>query len=242
MLWLSVVLAAASATPAPAQPSAAEAVAAAVRVLAAERHGVIAFRLRYDYREYGPAHNKTVVEDSLRLQDNGVLVRVRLLSSVSNGNAASHDDLARKQGQLDKHLPDEDYRLPLQSEALRDYRFAYADSGCSGCPAGTVAIAFTSLVRDDGHADGTLAIDSGSHHVLRLEYRPSVFPGHVDSGTIVTLFGRVLPDLWDVVETKQHYTGHLLFMHGGADIDQVYTGYERFGSLAEGFAALAAVK
>ncbi len=241
MLWLSVVLVATSATTAPAQSNAAETVAEAARLLAAERLGVTAYRLHYDYREYGPAHNKTVVEDSLRLRNNGLLVRVRLLSSVSNGNVASHDDLAQKQSQLDKHLPDEDYRLPVESDALRDYRFSYAAS-CAGCPAGSTAILFTSIVRDNGHGDGTLAIDPTSHEVLRVEFRPSVFPSHVDSGTIVTVFGRVLPDLWDVVETKQHYTGHLLFMHGGADIDQVYGSYKRFGSLAEGFAALAAVK
>jgi hypothetical protein len=73
---------------------------------------------------------------------------------------------------------------------------------------------------------------------LLMDFRPSVLPARADSGAIVMRFGQVLPDLWDVAETTQHYTGHVLFMHGGADVDQVYSAYQRFATLPDGLAAL----
>jgi hypothetical protein len=241
MFWAVAVLAAQSATAAP-QAGAADAAAEAVRELAAERHGVTSFRFHYDYNEYGPAHKKTLVENSIELRNDGTLVKVRLLSRTSNGLAASSEELAKAQADLDKHLPDEDYRLPLTRDMLGEYRFSYAQTPCAGCPVGSVVIAFVSRVRDDGHGDGTMAIDPVSHHVLRLDFHPSVLPARADSGAIAMRFGQVLPDLWDIVETTQHYTGHFLFMHGGADVDQIYTAYERFPTLSEGLAAVTSAR
>ncbi|MBV8147452.1 MAG: hypothetical protein JO092_00005 [Candidatus Eremiobacteraeota bacterium] len=239
MFLAGALFATLSASAAP-QADAAAIVTEAMRELAAERRGVTAFRLRYDYREYGPAHRKTLVEDSMHLRNEGALVKVRLLSRTSNGAAASRDELAKQQAELDKRLPDEDYRLPLTLDALNEYRFSYAQAPCDRCPQGSVAIAFVSRVRDDGHGDGTLEVEPASHHVLRLDFHPSVLPSRADSGAIVMRFGPVLPDLWDVVETTQHYTGHVLFMHGGADVDQVYSAYKRFATLSDGLTALAA--
>jgi hypothetical protein len=237
MFWVAAVLAAVAATAEP-ETEAGTMAADAVRVLAAERRGVTSFRFHYDYHEYGPAHNKTLVEVSLRLRDDGKLVKVRLLSRSSNGLPVSGADLAKQQAELDKELPDEDYRLPLSPDALGEYRFSYAQTPCARCPQGSVAIAFVSRVRDDGHGDGVMAIDPVSHHVLLMDFRPSVLPARADSGKIVMRFGQVLSDLWDVAETTQHYTGHVLFMHGGADIDQVYSTYQRFTTLSDGLAAL----
>jgi hypothetical protein len=239
MLWLAAMLAALNGTAAP-EPDAAGVAAEAVRELAAERRGVTAFLFHYDYHEYGPAHNKTLVENSMRLRSDGTLVHVRLLSSISNGTAASRDQIAKQQTNLDKHPPDEDYRLPLTVDALRDYRFSYAQVPCARCPEGSVSISFVSKDRDVDHADGTMALDPVTHHILRLEFHPSALPARADSGAIVMRFGQVLPDLWDVSETTQHYTGHMLFMHGGADVDEVYSAYRRFPTLSDGLAALAA--
>jgi hypothetical protein len=241
MFWAAALIAALGATAAP-RADATEVVTETVRELAAERHGLTAFRFHYDYHEYGPAHNKTLVENSMHLRNDGTLVKVRLLNRTSNGAAASHDELAKQQAELDKRLPDEDYRLPLTTDALGEYRFSYAQMPCTACPEGSVLIAFVSRVRDDGHGDGTMTIDAATNHVMRLDFHPSVLPARADSGAIVMRFGQVLPDLWDVVETTQHYTGHFLFMHGGADVDQIYNGYQRFPTLADGLAALAAAK
>ncbi|HTX58347.1 MAG TPA: hypothetical protein VMH02_01635 [Verrucomicrobiae bacterium] len=210
----------------------------AVAMLASERAGLTAFHQHYSYVEYGPGHHETIVEESGRLRQDGRPIAVRLYSRVTNGKSASAADLAAAQSQLDKQLPAEDYRLPVTLDALSEYRFAPSAS-CGGCAAGAISIDFTSLVRDADHGDGTAIIDSVTHHIERIAFRPSVLPAHVDDATIVMTFERVLPDLWDLVDTESHYSGHVLFLHGGADITVTDGAYRRFKTLAQARAALA---
>ena len=65
-----------------------------------------------------------------------------------------------------------------------------------------------------------------------------MLPNHVDKASISIVLGRALPDLWDVVEMDQHYSGHLLFISGGADITTSLGNYRRFKSRADGLKAL----
>jgi hypothetical protein len=213
-------------------------VRAAVQVLNAERQGVLAFRHVYNFQEHGPGHNKTEMDESLRLSNDGQLVAVRILRQVSNGNSAGPQELAKLQSDADKNLPTDDYRLPLSAQALQEYRFQVPATPCADCPAGSTAIQFTSLKRDTNHADGTIVIDAASHHVLQLDFQPSVLPAHTDTGVISIRFGRVLPDLWDIVQTHEHYTGHLLFIHGWGDVVETDSDYRRFKTLEEGQQAL----
>lgn len=206
----------------------------AAQQLETERHGVIVFHHLYSYEEHGPGHNKTIVTESLRLWNDGRLTAVKILSQVTNGKSASAQDLAKLQADTDKSPPSDEYRLPLDAGALQEYRFDVASTPCTDCPANTTAIQFTSLVRDANHADGTIFIDASSHQIVRLDFHPSALPPHADSGTISIRFGRVLPDLWDVEDTREHYTGHMLFIHGWADIAETDSDYRRLGTLDEG--------
>jgi hypothetical protein len=221
----------------PADPT--SVVRAAVQVLKTERQGVIAFHHVYNFQEHGPGHNKTEVNESLRLSNDGQLVAVRILREVSNGNVADAQALAKLQSDADKNPPTDDYRLPLSDEALQEYRFQVPATPCADCPAGSTAIQFTSVKRDTDHADGTIVIDNASHHVLQLDFQPSVLPAHTDTGVISIRFGRVLPDLWDIVQTHEHYTGHMLFIHGWGDVVETDGEYRRFKTLDEGRQALA---
>src|SRR5580658_4775845 len=154
-----LTLAALAASPAPA-PDAEAIVRETVRTLASERAGLTAFHHHFDYDEYGPAHHKTLVEDSGYLRKDGALVEVRLYSHVANGAAASSADLAKLQATLDKQLPADDYVLPLDDAALADYRFSVAN--CDECASTTIAIAFTSVKRDPDHGDGVVEIDAAT--------------------------------------------------------------------------------
>jgi hypothetical protein len=51
-------------------------------------------------------------------------------------------------------------------------------------------------------------------------------------------FGRTLPDLWDIASEHQHYTGHLLFIHGSADVAVTRSPYRRFDSVEQARAAV----
>jgi hypothetical protein len=135
-------------------------------------------------------------------------------------------------------LVEDDYRLPVETKNLAEYRFAAGTEACAQCPAGAVAVSFVSLRRDDEHGDGTMWLDAGSHRVVALHFRPSVLPQHTDSADITISFGQVLPDLWDVTLTQQQYNGHTLFFHGWGHVEQRQGSYRRFGSLNEALTAL----
>ena len=211
-------------------------VAGAVRTLSAQRHGIIAFDVLYAYREHGPGHNTSREVDEIRLRNDGRLIALRILREVKDGKATAQSELAKEQAAANEHLPGDDYRLPVTAEALADYRFTTAP--CAPCSPGVEAIAFTSLKRDDDHGDGMVFVDTALRHITRLTFAPSVLPNHVDSAAIVMLFGQVLPDLWDLENETQHYDGHVLFIHGGAEVTRTYGSYRRFATLEQGTAAL----
>lgn len=231
-LCIAAALAAAAASPG---PDAAAIASDATRTLAAERHGVTAYVVHYSYEERGPAHLKTNGSDELRVRQNGNLVAIKILSEQSNGNPASSPDVAKDQAKMDRQLPSDDYVLPLTAQGLADYKFGNA--ACTECPSGSEAIAFTSLKRDDEHGDGIAAVDLASHHVLWLQFSPSAMPSHVDSASITMTFGRALPDLWDVVDEKQRYDGHVLFMHGWAEVKRTYKDYRRYPDVKDALQA-----
>jgi hypothetical protein len=202
----------------------------AVETLTAQRHGVVAFARHYVYDQRAPAHNKSIVADSARIRRDGTIVAAKLYRQTVDGTASAPDEIAKEQAELNKALPDEDYTLPLTAGALGDYAFG-SPSACSGCDDGVVSVSFTSRKRDDDHGDGTAFVDEKDHRFVRLEFVPSVTPKGADSGDATITFGRALANLWDIVSEKQRYTGHLLFIHGSADVTVTNRNYRRFDSL-----------
>lgn len=209
-----------------------------VGVLTAERAGFVGFRRRVASTEWGPGRNISIETDSGWLRSNGNVVAIRFYDRTKDGALASPSQLAKLQAEADKNLPGDDYTLPLVRAAIADYQFA--TTACAACPAGQTAIAFTSRKRDGDHGDGTMILEAATHRVVRLEFVPSVLPPHVDRATIVMKFGRVLPDLWDLITVKQHYSGHMLLFRGGEDIVTGFSDYHRFRTKEEGTHALAA--
>lgn len=226
-----------AAAPSPAQTGAPDVLLTAVRSLAVQRAGVVAFRRHDVAQEYGPGHDGSLDEQSGILTEDGKLIGSKVYSRIVTAQDPATGDLPKAQMEADKHVPDDAYALPLREEHLADY--AFAGTTCDRCPAGDVAVRFTSLKRDASHGDGIAVIDPNSGHFVRLDFAPSVFPKYVDRATATIAFGRALPDLWDVVEMQQHYSGHFLFISGGADITTTLRNYSRFASRDEGSQALA---
>jgi hypothetical protein len=210
----------------------------AFRALAADHHGLIGFHRHYLLDQRAPGHNEHDENDSGRLRDDGRLVWAHRYRANVRGKQASADDLAKVNAQLDKKPPGEDFQSPVSSEALAGYRLAPAP--CSGCGPGTIAFSFTSLTRDANHSDGTFIIDGRSGRLMQIESHPNVLPKEADSGTTTVKFGRVLPDLWSVVEIHQHWTGHVLFIHGSRDITVTNSNYRRFSSVDQAHKAILA--
>ena len=225
----SLAAAASAPTPGRASGDAPAALRDAVSTLASQRHGVIAFARHYVYDQRAPAHNKSIVADSARIRRDGTIVAAKLYRQTVDGTASTPDEIAKEQAELSKDLPDEDYTLPLTAAALGDYDFG-TPAPCSGCDDGVVAVSFTSRKRDDDHGDGMAYVDEKNRRFVRLEFVPSVTPKGADSGSATITFGRGLSNLWDVVAEKQRYTGHLLFIHGSADVTITNRNYRRFDS------------
>lgn len=196
----------------------------AARTLAQGRHGVTAFSLAYRYTEHGPAHNVEWSARAMVLREDGSIVKVRAFADGSNKPTYVEDD----------------YHLPVEMKYLDEYRFSAGSSACDRCAPGAIAIDFTSVIRDDDHADGTMWIDPATHRALALHFHPSVLPAHTDSADVTVSFGQVLPDLWDVTLAEQQYNGHTFVFHGWGHVEQHQTGYRRYASIAEGLTALSA--
>lgn len=222
-------------TPAPSpDPEAAAVVAAAARTLAAERTGIVALHRHIAAQQHAPAHDGSLDEQAGLLRDGNHVIAVRVYATQSGG--ASGQTLVKAQADAEKNLPDDDYQLPVRAEFLGDYTFATAP--CEGCASGSAAVRFTSLKRDATHGDGIAVIDTATHHFVRVDFVPSVLPEHVDKASISLVFGKALADLWDVLEMDQHYSGHVLFLSGGADITTSLSNYRRFKSRDDGLKAL----
>jgi hypothetical protein len=235
-IGLAASPAAASAPSAPvADPS--DALIDAVRTLASERQGVTAFHRDVASQQRAPGHDASLDVHAGLLRDGDLVVAVRVYSQVANGTAAFPEDLAKAQAAADKNQPSDDYLLPLREDTLSDYRIAGAT--CDRCAPGELALAFTSLKRDASHGDGTVVIDPTTHHIVRVDFVPSGLPKYVDRASVTVTFGQVLPGLWDVVEMRQHYQGHVYLIRGDADITTSLTNYRRFASRDEGLKALA---
>lgn len=196
----------------------------AARTLAAGRHGAISFRLAYRYTEHGPAHNVDRSSSAMVLRDDGTLAKMRTFGDDSSKPTYVEDD----------------YRLPIETKYLPEYRFASGSAPCDRCAPGAIAVDFTSLKRDDVHGDGTMWIDGSSHRFVALHFHPSVLPARTDSADVSVAFGQVLPDLWDVTVTEQQYNGHTFIFHGWGHVQQRQMEYRRFPSVAEGLTALSA--
>lgn len=209
----------------------------AVRTLASERAGFTGFHSHVSAQQRAPGHDASLDVQSAFLRDGGQTVAVKIYSRIANGAPASGADLAKAQSDAEKDLSNDAYALPLREERLAEYRLQ--STACDRCAPGTEAIAFTSLKRDANHGDGTLVIDTVTHHFERVDFVPAALPTHVDSATVTIAFGRVLPDLWDVVEMHERYKGHFLFISGGADITTTQSAYRRFATRDQGLTALA---
>jgi hypothetical protein len=207
----------------------------AVKTLAAERHGVVAFHRHYTSSQSGGGMSQVLDSESARVYQDGRPAAAKLYHRVNNGVAAPPEEIARRQAALDKNPPGDDYALPLTESALADFHF-----GTPAAERGVIAIPFTSTKRDETHEDGTVFIDDKKHHILRFEFRPSALPKEAESAEITVTLGQATSDLWDVVSIKQHFSGHVGPVQGTLDVAATHTAYHRFNSLDEARSKLAA--
>lgn len=158
---------------------------------------------------------------------------------TDNGRTYSQQD-------LDTHTADSNagwmagkafFREPFESGHLNDY--TYDGSGDAGlCAASAAVVHFTSKLRDQQHGDGSMCIDRTTKHVLILKFVPAALPQYASAGVITETLGEALPGTWHVLKIEEHFSGHVLFIHGTLDITADYKDFRRFNTLDEGLASL----
>jgi len=205
---------------------------------AANVRGIIGMQRHFTTSLRGGPIRHTEESDSGFLMDDGAFVKIKYYRIVQDGRTFAAGQIARRDAQTNRDWSDGKifFKEPYDPRFMRDYGFQL--QACSDCPAGVVAVAFTSAVRDAQHGSGTMWIESDSALVDRLTYVPYVFPPHATSGTVTEFGGRALPDLWYVTRIDSAYRGRVFVLTGSGTFAGAFDHFRRFATLIEAQAAL----
>lgn len=184
----------------------------------------------------GPMHFSQA-NDAMVLLQNGDYKRLRYLRIVENGKPLAPDRVAQEEEQNNAELlrGKSFFKQPFDEHYLRDYTFAPA--ACE-CAPHRRAIAFTSVVRDDQHGDGTMILDETSGKPITVSYTPDVLPEHASTGTTTETFGEAAPGVWTTISIQREYGGRVAIFHGNGVMIERIDHVQRFPDSNAGIAYL----
>ncbi|MBC5809039.1 MAG: hypothetical protein ACR2KS_11730 [Candidatus Eremiobacter antarcticus] len=187
----------------------------------------------------GPVRHTEQSESGVLIND-GAYVKIKYYKITQDGKAFSQSKLEERESQTNRDWAAGKifFKEPYDKRFMGDYRFA--EEPCNGCAPGTVAVAFTSDVKDAQHGNGTMWIASPSARVEKLTYVPNAFPPHASSGNVTETSGTAMPDLWYVTKIESTYKGHAFIVSGSGTFLGTFDHFKHFSTAAEGEAALAA--
>ena len=211
---VAVLVAAAGATayaaappPAPSAAQAAELVRRVGAAYAEESRGVIGFRSHAVVRTSPRFIRPDQVEDAWIVDVDGRAARVR--GGDATGPAATGAAVHQ----------------PYDVRYADEYRYALAP--CTGCTAGSIAVAYDTDTHDAAHGRGVIVVDERTARVLRLTAEPYVVPRPATSGMATTTWGPT-PAGWFPVATDGTFSGRIGPFGGHAVLTQQFTGYKRY--------------
>jgi hypothetical protein len=118
---------------------------------------------------------------------------------------------------------------PFDPRYVAEYRFLPAP--CTGCAAGSVALAYDTDAHDVAHGHGLIVIDERSARVLRVTVQPFVVPRPARDGTITTTWGSTAAG-WLPVAATGTFSGRIGPFGGHATLTQRFTDHKRYADLA----------
>lgn len=245
---VTCVLALAAATtlgavPARAQSPAATAVPAlvlrAVAAFQSDVHGVIGLHRHFTTLIQGGPVKHSEESDSGFIMNDGAFVRIHYYRVADDGRPFTVQQLDQRETQTNRDWSDGKvfFKEPYDRRYVADYRFSEPEA-CTACPDGTMAVRFTSPIKDSQHGNGTMWIGTATARVYKLTYVPNALPPHATSGTITEIGGEALPDIWYVIRIDESYRGHELVLSGTATFTGIFDRFRRFASLSEAESAL----
>ncbi len=206
---------------------------------AADLRGFIGMQRHFSTDVHAGPVRHSEQSDSGVLINDGAYVKIKYYKITQDGSAFSQSKLEERESQTNRDWSAGKifFKEPYDKRFMGDYHFA--EQPCIGCAAGTVAVAFTSDIKDAQHGNGTMWIASRSARVEKLTYVPNAFPPHASSGSVTETSGAGMTDLWYVTKIESTYKGHAFIVSGSGTFVGTFDHFRRFQTAAEGQAALA---
>jgi hypothetical protein len=213
----------------------------AAAAYAADVRGVIGMQRHFStVLHAGPIHH-TEESDSGQLMRDGSFVKIKYFRIADDGKAFSAQQTAQRDSQTNQDwaVGKIFFKEPYDRRFIGDYTYD-PPQACAACPAGTVAIAFASRVKDTQHGSGTMWIALATGRVNRLTYVPNVLPSHATSASVTETTGTALPDVWYVTRIDGTYRGRAFILKGTGAFTGAFDHFRRFATVTQGEAALQA--
>ena len=176
--------------------------------------------------------------DSGMLMREGAFVEAKYYKIADDGRAFTTKQIDDRDAETNKGWSEGKifFKEPYDPRFMADYRFAAA--ACADCRTGTVAVAFTSDLRDTQHGNGTLVIDEAAGRIEKTTYVPNALPPHATTGRVTETSTQALPDLWYVTRIEEVYEGRAFLLKGSATFIATFDHFQRFATVAEGETAV----
>jgi hypothetical protein len=179
-----------------------------------------------------PGHSETKILEISKARHGTEVFDVVVRKMTKNGEAVSADELASFQAVLNKSpILETAYELPIGQDREADFTYT-GPQHCADCEEAVVQFDFRAKERGENNADGSIFVDTKTHHIVRITYAPVILPKPASQSTCTMQFGAVLPGLWDIVRDEQHFSGRQFFMLGRVDFVSHFEHYRRVKSEA----------
>jgi len=160
--------------------------------------------------------------------NDGVLVRVRVVSYAIDGRPASASDIAGVEQSWNHPKPSDVFAPPFDPKNFGAYQYR-GDANAT--------IAFSSTVRDAGHGSGSFTYDFRGN-VVSYTFVPNELPPHARSGTIADRRSEVLPGYWASSDETQQYKGSYGPFAAAGAIQVTYSDFRRSSDLSTALSTL----
>lgn len=225
----------------------------AASVYSSETQGVIGLQRHFETVIHaGPLHYTEKSDSGFTMRD-GSYLSLKYYEVADDGKPFSPNELGSRETQTKRDWAAGKifFKEPYDPRYIGDYEFsevtansnpsgssAAATPACTGCPAGVVAVNFSSSIHDIQHGSGTMWIDPNGAHVVRLTYTPNQLPPHATSASLTEISTQAMPGLWYVTRIEGYYTGRKFLLRGWATFTGTFDHFARFESGSEAADAL----
>lgn len=191
-------------------------------------HGVVTFQMHRVFDVHDPLRSRH--EDLVMngVYQDGILVRVHVVSYIIDGKTAGASDVANLEQAWDHPKAADVFAPPFDPRNFGAYQYR---SGAAS------TIDFTSNVPGAGHGNGSFTYDDQGN-VVSCTYQPNALPQYAHWAQITDRRAEVLSGYWAPTQETQQYKGNVGPFAGSGTIEIAYSQFHRFADLQSAVRAL----